>query len=83
MADQLRALIKDNPNDIAVHSPIGLGFGAAGGTLALVAGLAIGLRLVLRSYCPDCVDLPRHDEIAMRETGNQVDGVENSHRGSI
>ncbi|KAL4240216.1 hypothetical protein ACF0H5_001010 [Mactra antiquata] len=84
MGDQLRALIRDNPSYIAVHKPIGLGFGAAGGTLALATGLFIALRITLRSHCPDCVDLPpeqHHDELALKETGNQVDntGEPNSH----
>lgn len=76
MGDQLRMLAKDYPQDVAVHKPIGLGFGAAGGTFAMFTGLIIALRLVLRGYCPDCVNVPQQDEIAMTERGNQVEGVE-------
>lgn len=84
MGDELRALVKDNNDYIAVHKPIGLGFAAVGGTLSLVTGLIIALRITLRSHCPDCVALPttlQHDEISIKETGNQVQnsGELNSH----
>ncbi|XP_045211182.2 uncharacterized protein LOC123562626 [Mercenaria mercenaria] len=79
MGDKLRSLAKDYPDRISVHKPIGLGFGAAGGTFAMMVGLIIALRIVLRGYCPDCVDLPPQDEIAMRETGNQIDNPDKRH----
>jgi hypothetical protein len=72
MCDQLRALAMDYPSRIAVHKPVGLGFAAAGGSIALLVSFVIGLRIILRSYCPDCVDLPPADEVVMRETVNQV-----------
>ena len=80
MCDQLRALAMEYPTRIAVHRPIGLGFGAVGGAIALLVSLVVSLRIVLKGYCPDCVDLPPETEVVMRETVNQVNnGAEKRH----
>lgn len=63
-----------NVRGINVHRPTGLGLAASGGTIAMVAGIAMFLRITLQRHCPDCVSVARSNaDVTTRETGNQVE----------